>query len=1696
MKTKTKFSHRVIAVFFTLNFLQTLIPYNQLWANSNGPKSPEASAFEPVDATDMVNLLTGDMSYVLPILNVPSPEGGYPLALSYHAGIAVDQEASWVGLGWNLNPGALNRNINKTPDDWYDVRTYDLTASGEIINHRGGINVGFNKTGGSIGLYVSYTENKTLNGEERYRTDFGATVSVGLGGENSPFSISGSLGTDGVSVGLGIQGGLSDQTGIGGRVSVFKSFQNGKTGFSISGGVGGSTLNNIGGGSLGISLSSNGIGVSAAGASQSLTRSINGANNINVVSKAIGVNFYFVDLSYSYTKSWFFEADYTINQGSLYGGDMDEVLESSIFDSKVDYDGYESYNPFKLDSELSRGNMALIGYDNYSIAAQGISGALTPRLLDDGYIYNKLNKVSTARSEGVNYSTHYPEQSNLGFKKNLDGANENRIHFYFKDEYSSYLNYDSGRWNTNVINPVTVFDYQNIGSIQENNLNGVSTYNSNTGRIKRGNYIETYTNQEIIDNDRLIFEDDFIDRNTDLFPKKGIGAYKITTVDGKTYHFTIPVYQREQVIKRGRIDKNIEDNFSENQQFTPYATHWLLTGVTGPDYIDVDKDNKLSEADYGYWVKFEYGKWSDGYGWRTPYEGEREFEQVKTYSWGVKDIYYLDKVKTRTHTALFVKKERRDGFGADISIPNRSNDLKWYEDNQYGRSFILGDDGYWYFPGVYGIPQRSIQTTVSQGYRYKSQHGYNFNVYKQKALQLDKIILVKNNSGYSDISTSDGAPNINLVGHIKASQKFTTFDIWGRDLGTVGKDVYEREWYGEYYDNVLEESDIQPIYSDLMSKAQRVIDFNYDESYPLAKNTPNSEAASRGRLTLKKVYSYGKRGASMIPPYKFEYHDEHISFDEDKIDEWGYYDENPDVWSLKTIETPTGGKIKINYEEDEYNGEVITSSRVMSNDLKFSFREASSYGKYIEFKNADNVAIEDKINFTKFFTVGEQAKVDAMYWRHPPGDKGHRIGDVSGEYNVISVSQDNILIDIPDNNLNPDVRRGATCFNEHWSFYNLFHKITNQWFTKLDESGCGDPRSTSNGTRMRYSLFSNKEIVTGTTKGGGIRVKDVILEEDINTRFTTSYSYNNPDRTHETSGITSYAPAKYAKSIDYAALLPTPSVMYEHVRVENKDVEGALIDFSEYKFNTLKDINYTDQGFELGEFMKLERQQNVDINNRDISFLDRDKMDLNFTKHNLIDNTTLIGSLASVKNYNSKGQLIEHTENIYKGAAEEQGTIKESFRMAKYRYQSVGNPKTFLNISSREKKESTMQRTITRRGNMTFIKDYEEEDLFTGENIKNRLIASDGTYYEHIKIPAYRIPEYTAMGNKVDNSDNRNMLTQGTLNLSRVKVNEVWRTISAGIMTWNNEWEYINDDGRRNSPTILKDKIWRKHKTYVWNGETEGNGIYINYQGNDDNFDWTVGLDSQVNTKWRNISTINRYNHYSQPIETIDVNGNEMSTKMGDNNTKVFAVGNAAYDELFYSGAEDLISGNQFSGQVKKGDRATLTTNRHTGVYALNVPAKYPSFIINPKKGKKYKASVWMQKNGETYKSLRLVVDGYRIEYNPSEVVFAGNWIQLNFYTDKIMSDQEVILMNLSHNGIYDDFRFLPVESTMTSYVYNQWDELTYILGANNLATEYTYDEMGRLKQTYAEMIDQPGISGGLKLATENDYNHARNVND
>ncbi|HTF80551.1 MAG TPA: hypothetical protein VL947_02460, partial [Cytophagales bacterium] len=103
-----------IAHFWLLSYVASILLPASAFALTSGPSQPEVQGFTPAAATEMVDLFTGDFKYNIPLMEV----GGYPLNMSYNANISPEEEASWVGLGWSLNTGAVTRNLRGLPDDF------------------------------------------------------------------------------------------------------------------------------------------------------------------------------------------------------------------------------------------------------------------------------------------------------------------------------------------------------------------------------------------------------------------------------------------------------------------------------------------------------------------------------------------------------------------------------------------------------------------------------------------------------------------------------------------------------------------------------------------------------------------------------------------------------------------------------------------------------------------------------------------------------------------------------------------------------------------------------------------------------------------------------------------------------------------------------------------------------------------------------------------------------------------------------------------------------------------------------------------------------------------------------------------------------------------------------------------------------------------------------------------------------------------------------------------------------------------------------------------------------------------------------------------------------------------------------------------------------------------------------------------
>src|SRR5690554_1212823 len=176
-----------LALLLALSFLSEIVAPTSAFALTGGPAQPEFNSFTPIGTSDMVDLSSGDFSYNIPLINV----GGYPLNLAYSSGVTMDQEASWVGLGWDLSVGQINRNVRGIPDDFngdeinYKNNLKENVTVGASFNIQPAV-FGFNLPIGSgkvnLGMTLNYNSYTGFSAKPSagVNLDMGKVASVGL----------------------------------------------------------------------------------------------------------------------------------------------------------------------------------------------------------------------------------------------------------------------------------------------------------------------------------------------------------------------------------------------------------------------------------------------------------------------------------------------------------------------------------------------------------------------------------------------------------------------------------------------------------------------------------------------------------------------------------------------------------------------------------------------------------------------------------------------------------------------------------------------------------------------------------------------------------------------------------------------------------------------------------------------------------------------------------------------------------------------------------------------------------------------------------------------------------------------------------------------------------------------------------------------------------------------------------------------------------------------------------------------------------------------------------------------------------------------------------------------------------------------------------------------------------------------------
>ncbi|TGD56851.1 hypothetical protein [Flavobacterium humi] len=915
---ESKFS-KIIAYYLMIMMALQVTQPMQMYALTEGPSQPEFNSFTPIGTSDMVDLSSGDFNYNIPIMDV----GGYPINLAYNSGVTMDQEASWTGLGWNLNVGQINRQMRGLPDDFNgDPMVYETAMKDNVT------------VGGSASLHVGVFG--VAEGGEMPK----GNVSLGLGVKYNNYdgigvSVTGGFTyamNDNVKVGMQMESSVSEGVSASPTISYDAKFK-----------AGTDKQVNLGG-DVGVSYNSR-KGIENMTFSSDLSRKFKDkAGKDADANGGLSGNISFVNNSFTPTKrnemrssSFLFNmnvegAVYGIDPGSKFSGyvNVQGLSDSEKYKVERGY-GYEntkyaSHNDIldfnrEKDRTVNKNTTTLpqtnYTYDIYSIQGQGVSGTFRPYKGQVGYVYdNTKNDQSNAGSLGIELGMgaghHWGFNANFtrtNSSSSVWAGNNNALNRFTPVSYNN-PSYEDTYFKTIGGNHVDT-DYStftNAGGYQpvKFGIGGSSfgrsasvNYQNNSGailsstekiyrknRVKRNQSIQKLTRKEAA-------KFGFKTQISQYAKDHHTAEIRVINEGGERYVFGRALYnvtKKEATFDvSGRNGSNITgmvnylegDNSANNNRngdryfnrvTTPaYAHTYLLTNVLSSDYQDISNDGP-SDDDLGNYTKFTYTNKNQGlYKWRIPYkkyvanydEGLKSdpHDNKASYTYGEKELSYIEKIETKTHIAIFTLSARKDGFGVE------------------------GENG-----------------------------GFNSALPMYK---LDKISL------------------------------------------------YSKPEY------LAKGVDAKPI---------KEAHFIYD--YSLCKGVENNSKLTNivgneienqgGKLTLKKVYfTYRDSNMGKFTPYTFDYQNNN-DYDAKAYDAWGNYkpsnangaglsnteypyvsqadrllaDKYATAWQLNSIKLPSGGEIKLKHEADDYayvqNKEAMQMFKVvgMSHDAPTSINDS------------------------------------------------------------------------------------------------------------------------------------------------------------------------------------------------------------------------------------------------------------------------------------------------------------------------------------------------------------------------------------------------------------------------------------------------------------------------------------------------------------------------------------------------------------------------------------------------------------------------------------------------------------------------------------------------------------------------------------------------------------------------------------
>ena len=865
------------------------------YALTSGPSQPEVQSFEPVGTTDMVDLFTGDFTYNIPLFELPGPNGGYPFNLAYHAGIGMDQEASWCGLGWNLNPGAVTRQMRGLPDEFKGDVVTTKNAIKPSVTAGVAAGVGTELFGGTInvGLGLSIYNNNyrgvgySIDGSAGAGAAFGsgatAGVNVGLnldsqGGANLSPSIGLSQQskkyTSSMSVGLGA--GYSSREGLR-QISLNTSIQNNYT-FKPKK-EGGESRSE----SIGVASASSPLSLANPGYTPQISmpmRNVNLSATIKVGAAWWGVH------PHGYVRGFFHE-QWLKNNGKEVSNDAYGYLNYQYApdEAEVMMDlNREKEGIVRKESP----NLAIpsLTYDIYSVNGQGLSAMYRPFRSDVGTVHDPVVTTYAAGGSfgadvapalahvGVNASVNYGDSYSGPWRGGdpvadrfaFQSASVNNAYepWYFK-AHGEPSGQSSGQYDAlGKDKPVRVkLGGLRIEPVAEDELESETiTYPAPDSRqdyrerTPRSQVITPITNEELLAGSQEVlsaFRVSYLNESGNTttlsrtaYPGHHVAGITALTPEGLRYHYALPAYNHTQ-----------EDvQFSAVAPSTPGTR--VNTGGSGDDPA---------------------------------------FEHNNT-----------DKFLSRTITPAYAHAH----LLTSIVGPD-------YVDVT-GDGVTADDLGYW----VKFTYQRA-----TNNYQWRAP-------FSQAIYQEGFKTTPQDDRG----SFSYGSKEVWYLARAETKSHVARFITEARTDGQgVSSKLQDTDTKGEQLYRLKEVK----LFTRSAGESTPLLKVKLDHDYTLCPGAPNATA---GKLTLNKVwFEYGSSDRGSLNPYQFSYHGENLAYQDDSYDRWGQYRPAPSgdplynqefpyvhqdpsdkgtldaqaaAWSLATIKLPSGGQIFVDYETDDY----------------------------------------------------------------------------------------------------------------------------------------------------------------------------------------------------------------------------------------------------------------------------------------------------------------------------------------------------------------------------------------------------------------------------------------------------------------------------------------------------------------------------------------------------------------------------------------------------------------------------------------------------------------------------------------------------------------------------------------------------------------------------------------------------------